>query len=171
MLFLFLRKLTLQSIYCSFVSLLGGFDRSILDGGDFILDHWSHWVWVVWFSSVLLFYLTIIEISNLVVDNWLLWLWIFGSISNDWWISLDCGGIHWDFIVCLFSLLWFLSGNLWFGGGLSVLLLTILSSGFLLLFLCWGSFLCWCGWSSCSSIWGWISAFDIFLHIFGKWFY
>ena len=90
----------------SLIFILGSFDWGILDRWDLVLDHWSHWVWVVSFRMLWGFGV-IIKGGNLMVDDWLLWFWVFSCISNNWWVSFDCRSVHWDIVIFLLCfLLW-----------------------------------------------------------------
>ena len=113
----------------SFVFIFSSLDWSIFNCWDFVLDHWSHWVRVEVHAAGSLFFL----MDNFTILNWYGWLRVFGSISNNRWISFNCCRIHRNFSVLLlfFSFSFLSCGFL----GISLIISSFLGIGLLLNFL------------------------------------
>ena len=91
----------------SFSFVICSLDRSHFDLGNFVLDHWAHWIG----SNHLLVRARLVNffILNSVVLHWYLWLRILCSVGNNRWVSFDCSGVHWNLFILLFlkgSRLW-----------------------------------------------------------------
>lgn len=151
--------------------ILGCSNRCILNGGDFVLDHGAHRVYLEWLGG--LFLLGSFNLHNLVVLNWGLGLRVLGSIGNNGGVSFDSGRVHWDF--CFFLLLLF---DL-FLGFLTIFLVLIVLLVVALLLVCFLVFflrllLLWflfflgfCGWFLLSCI----NRLSVLLHILSQGFH
>ncbi len=143
---------------CSFLTSLffWGFDWSIFNFRDFVLDHRAHRILgegLNW--GFLLFFW-----DDLWVLNWLCRFRVFSGISNNWGVSFDGSSVHWDLILWLF-----------FSNWLSILLGIFLSSWLSTLSILLSVFLSilWC-FSLSFGLSNGLILILIFSQIFGQWF-